>query len=432
MKRNRENFFIWRYFMYFCSVAVIPVALTMFIYLDTVRIVKEEEYQSIVNAVEQNSKMIDEYIIGMRHLAINLRSNQQANDFFADGDPMRDPNCITDIINVQKYIASLLRLNSTFDDIFLYSEKSGALVTQSSAYTRLAEGYSPIHFGLEDTGSAGIDFLTTQYRDEFLYDACIGRKDTYGNYLVYADTVELAGYHRTIFVLLNNSRISQLFKQILDNSEGFLYITGRDGNVVLGEGLPDDTVLARVREKAAGEGGYFIQSVGGKKMFISYVKEAQNTFEYYFAMDLIQDLAGEDANIIFGAKYDETMTDEATITVIATGLENPSMKMKPQQQAGGIGGRMVYPNTNNVRPTGSVGIVSRAAASGNNSFPGVNNSNYVNTGTGVGSRPVNQPQPQAPTPSASNYSGIQRPKPVESNVKPVEINIPDFLKNPRR
>ena len=50
------------------------------------------------------------------------------------------------------------------------------------------------------------------------------------------------------------------------------------------------------------------------------------------------------------------------------------MKMKPQQQAGGIGGRMVYPNTNNVRPTGSVGIVSRAAASGNNSFPGVNNS----------------------------------------------------------
>ena len=301
MKRNRENFFIWRYFMYFCSVAVIPVALTMFIYLDTVRIVKEEEYQSIVNAVEQNSKMIDEYIIGMRHLAINLRSNQQANDFFADGDPMRDPNCITDIINVQKYIASLLRLNSTFDDIFLYSEKSGALVTQSSAYTRLAEGYSPIHFGLEDTGSAGIDFLTTQYRDEFLYDACIGRKDTYGNYLVYADTVELAGYHRTIFVLLNNSRISQLFKQILDNSEGFLYITGRDGNVVLGEGLPDDTVLARVREKAAGEGGYFIQSVGGKKMFISYVKEEQNTFEYYFAMDLKNVLEKtESIRLLFG------------------------------------------------------------------------------------------------------------------------------------
>ena len=39
------------------------------------------------------------------------------------------------------------------------------------------------------------------------------------------------------------------------------------------------------------------------------------------AASYVQDLAGDDANIIFGAKYDETKTDEATITVIATGLE---------------------------------------------------------------------------------------------------------------
>ena len=39
------------------------------------------------------------------------------------------------------------------------------------------------------------------------------------------------------------------------------------------------------------------------------------------AASYVQDLAGDNANIIFGAKYDESMTDEATITVIATGLE---------------------------------------------------------------------------------------------------------------
>ena len=37
------------------------------------------------------------------------------------------------------------------------------------------------------------------------------------------------------------------------------------------------------------------------------------------AASYVQDLAGDNANIIFGAKYDESMTDEATITVIATG-----------------------------------------------------------------------------------------------------------------
>ena len=201
-------------------------------------------------------------------------------------------------------------------------------------------------------------------------------------------------------------------------------------HIGIGEGKGDDKAMEAVQQAVSSP--LLETTIQGASHVIINVSGDISLMDANDAASYVQDLAGEDANIIFGAKYDETMTDEATITVIATGLENPSMKMKPQQQAGGIGGRMVYPNTNNVRPTGSVGIVSRAAASGNNSFPGVNNSNYVNTGTGVGSRPVNQPQPQAPAPSASNYSGIQRPKPVESNVKPVEINIPDFLKNPRR
>ena len=39
------------------------------------------------------------------------------------------------------------------------------------------------------------------------------------------------------------------------------------------------------------------------------------------AASYVQELAGDDANIIFGAKFDESVPDSATITVIATGLE---------------------------------------------------------------------------------------------------------------
>mgnify|MGYP000343912072 CR=1 FL=1 len=45
------------------------------------------------------------------------------------------------------------------------------------------------------------------------------------------------------------------------------------------------------------------------------------------AASYVQDLAGENANIIFGAKFDESMTDQASITVIATGLEDVSEKI---------------------------------------------------------------------------------------------------------
>ncbi len=44
------------------------------------------------------------------------------------------------------------------------------------------------------------------------------------------------------------------------------------------------------------------------------------------AADYVQNLAGDEVNIIFGAMYDETKTDACTITVIATGLEDAAAK----------------------------------------------------------------------------------------------------------
>ncbi len=40
------------------------------------------------------------------------------------------------------------------------------------------------------------------------------------------------------------------------------------------------------------------------------------------AASYVQEMVGEDANIIFGARYDENAQDEASITVIATGLDD--------------------------------------------------------------------------------------------------------------
>ena len=52
------------------------------------------------------------------------------------------------------------------------------------------------------------------------------------------------------------------------------------------------------------------------------------------AATFVQELAGDSANIIFGAMYDETVQDECTITVIATGLEDPqNVEEAPKQAA---------------------------------------------------------------------------------------------------
>ena len=119
------------------------------------------------------------------------------------------------------------------------------------------------------------------------------------------------------------------------------------------------------------------------------------------AASYVQDLAGDDANIIFGAKYDESIPDAATITVIATGLETAGANA-----AGKIVPKMQYQNMGTVpRPTAPV--TPRPAAQAGYTTPV-------------------QPNP-APT-----FSGIQKPRQPESSVQQMDIKIPDFLKNSRR
>ncbi len=125
------------------------------------------------------------------------------------------------------------------------------------------------------------------------------------------------------------------------------------------------------------------------------------------AASYVQDLAGDDANIIFGAKYDETMTDEATITVIATGLEDTR-----GASVASMSNLMKYNTQQTARPTVNSGLGVRPT-----------------TASTVG---VQRPVAPQPTPTPSAFSGIQKPRQPESTVKPVEINIPDFLKNSKR
>ena len=129
------------------------------------------------------------------------------------------------------------------------------------------------------------------------------------------------------------------------------------------------------------------------------------------AASYVQDLAGDNANIIFGAKYDENMTDEATITVIATGLESQSSAVKPaglKYSSNAGSGRTAQPAgrpmTMGTRPMApsSSGIHSSSAGMGNSM--------------------------QQPTTTPFNYGGIKKPQRPESSVKQKDIQIPDFLK----
>ena len=111
----------------------------------------------------------------------------------------------------------------------------------------------------------------------------------------------------------------------------------------------------------------------------------------------IQELAGDDVNIIFGAMYDDSVADYARITVIATGLSDLEAKSTP------------FGNRSNTTPFG----VRRPAA-----------------GT-AGTTQTQQPTMSMPSFNLPNMQSTPTftSKVPSSTVQKKDIQIPDFLKN---
>lgn len=115
------------------------------------------------------------------------------------------------------------------------------------------------------------------------------------------------------------------------------------------------------------------------------------------AVGYVQELAGEEVNIIFGAMYDETQTDTCTITVIATGLED--------QGAGSKFGAAGFNYRTGIKPT--AGVAAGAA-------------NPAGVLPNVTAKPV------AP------ITGIRKPEHIQSTVQEKTLNIPSFLQNNKK
>ena len=119
------------------------------------------------------------------------------------------------------------------------------------------------------------------------------------------------------------------------------------------------------------------------------------------AASYVQELTGEEANIIFGAMYDDTVADYCRITVIATGLNDDNLQQTP------FGKRSTASSFGARRPS-STATTGTATA-----------------GTTAGSG-MNMPSFSLPTMNATPFGASKAPS---STVQKKDIQIPDFLRN---
>jgi cell division protein FtsZ len=96
-------------------------------------------------------------------------------------------------------------------------------------------------------------------------------------------------------------------------------------HIGIGTGTGDDKAIEAVKQAVSSP--LLETTIEGASHVIINISGDVSLMEANEAASYVQDLAGDNANIIFGAMIDETVTDRATITVIATGLEDSNVNL---------------------------------------------------------------------------------------------------------
>lgn len=184
-------------------------------------------------------------------------------------------------------------------------------------------------------------------------------------------------------------------------------------HIGIGQGRGDDKALEAVKQAVASP--LLETTIAGASHVIINVSGDITLMDASDAAEYVQDLAGEDANIIFGAMYDDSRADEATITVIATGLHNVG------GSASKLKSRLEHPRTGS---TVSQGSFEKHSASSQR--PAAARSPQLDIGLASGKSAagsnVTRRAPGGTAPS------LETPRTPTSKVKEQSIKIPDFFK----
>ena len=168
-------------------------------------------------------------------------------------------------------------------------------------------------------------------------------------------------------------------------------------HIGIGEARGDDKAMEAVQQAVSSP--LLETTIKGATHVIINISGDISLMDANDAASYVQELTGEEANIIFGAMYDDTVADYCRITVIATGLNDDNLQQTP------FGKRSTASSFGARRPSSTAGTAT--------------------AGTTAGSG-MNMPSFSLPTMNATPFGASKAPS---STVQKKDIQIPDFLRN---
>jgi cell division protein FtsZ len=188
-------------------------------------------------------------------------------------------------------------------------------------------------------------------------------------------------------------------------------------HIGIGMGTGDDKCIDAVKQAITSP--LLETTIQGASHVIINISGDISLIEANEAATLVQELAGDSANIIFGAMFDDVSPDAATITVIATGLDSRTKDMVKTPDFL----RRPAPTSGGMRPSMKPEVSVNRPFSANNAYAGTSQTMQSSQSPYSGQSSYQTDPMRRPVSQPANTSN--------TNTDPSGIKIPEFLQKNR-
>jgi two-component system response regulator YesN len=305
---NRKGKIFVKFLLSYFLILLIPLIIGMNTYYQTVSVVRDDAAQLNLAILEQSEEIINKSLLEIRDIVSLLSIDSHLLALVLNAEASWPTNTIYEF-SLQRNELNKLSTNKFFSDLFIYLEKSEAILSKD--YIERIQ-YHPLQIG---------DLSFEQWLNQVISDGQLNRYHylenvrnggNIGNYLTYISALP-SGYGGRIdgalVILIDEQSIIRLFDRLLVHEGSFAYIVD-EHNSIVASAAANGTEVQPLEISNEQQKNYHFLDIDGTNMLITYTRSLQNGWTY---------VAGLPAEIVLSkADYIKRLT--WTIALIALAL----------------------------------------------------------------------------------------------------------------
>jgi two-component system response regulator YesN len=271
-KRKLFGKFLFSYFL----ILLIPLLVGLYAYNQTVGVVREDAAQLNLTVLEQSEETLNRLLTEIRDTVALLSLDSEVLKSMITADQTWSPSALYQFSQLQRNKLSLLSTNQFFSDLFIYLQKSEAVISKSSIERLHAY---PLSIGEVPFGKWLDGVIENNQMNRYLRLENVSNGRTTQNYLAYVSTLPTGNKMHidgAIIILINERSIAQLFDRLMVDEGAFAYIMNQQDEIIVSVSSGGEQVEP---VPYTGQSGSFTQ-VNGRDIFVTSTYSTQSGWTY--------------------------------------------------------------------------------------------------------------------------------------------------------